>query len=129
MTLVLGAVSAFADDRNPEAKHRLNPERHTQYLTEKLALDTQQQEQVRAILEGSHARVESILENHRPTRDNVRTELKAVRKDTDIQLASVLTLEQMEKMQALRKVHREHRRERAVKRRHHTENTHDEAEY
>ena len=79
-----------------------------------LNLDTERGQKVEAILEQSHARMRSArAQIGRPTDDTTRATLhaamKAIRDDTDQQLAAVLTPEEldklMESMPSPRKVH------------------------
>ena len=113
-TLVIAAAVAFpvqASRHDGASPARI--ERHIERMAERLALEDDQIDLVRPILEGSRARARAIRAG---SADDRRDALDALRSETDARLAEVLTPTQMEQLTAMRESRRERRSERAEER-------------
>ena len=113
-TLVIAAAVAFpvqASRHDGASPARM--ERHIERMAERLALEEDQIDLVRPILEGSRARARAIRAG---SADDRRDALDALRSETDARLAEVLTPAQMEQLTAMRESRRERRSERAEER-------------
>ena len=113
-TLVIAAAVAFpvqASRHDGASPARM--ERHIERMAERLALEDDQIDLVRPILEGSRARARAIRAG---SADDRRDALDALRSETDARLAEVLTPAQMEQLTAMRESRRERRSERAEER-------------
>ena len=113
-TLVIAAAVTFpvqASRHDGDLPARM--ERHIERMAERLALEDDQIDLVRPILEGSRARARAI---HAGSADDRRGVMEAVRSDTDAQLAKVLTPAQMEQLTAMRESRSQRRSERRKQR-------------
>lgn len=113
-TLVIAAAVAFpvqASRHDGASPARM--ERHIERMAERLALEDDQIDLVRPILERSRARARAIRAG---SADDRRDALDALRSETDARLAEVLTPAQMEQLTAMRESRRERRSERAEER-------------
>ncbi len=113
-TLVIAAAVAFpvqASRYDGESPARM--ERHIERMAERLALEDDQIDLVRPILEGSRARARAMRAG---SADDRREALDALRSDTDAQLAEVLTPAQMEQLTVMRERRSERRSERRKER-------------
>ena len=96
-----------ADQHDGDSPARM--ERHIERMAERLALEDDQIDLIRAILQDSRAQARAI---HEGTADDRRSAMEALRAETDARLAEVLTPAQMEEMFATRENRREMRGER-----------------
>ena len=113
-TLVIAAAVTLpvqASRHDVELSARM--ERHIERMAERLALEDDQIDLVRPILEGSRARARAI---HAGSAADRRDVMEALRSETDAQLAEVLTPAQMEQLTAMRETRRERRSERRKER-------------
>ena len=113
-TLVIAAAVTFpvqASRHDGDLPARM--ERHIERMAERLALEDDQIDLVRPILEGSRARARAI---HAGSAADRRDVMEALRSETDAQLAEVLTPAQMEQLTAMRETRRERRSERRKQR-------------
>ena len=113
-TLVIAAAVTLpvqASRHDGELSARM--ERHIERMAERLALEDDQIDLVRPILEGSRARARAI---HAGSAADRRDVMEALRSETDARLAEVLTPAQMEQLTAMRETRRERRSERRKQR-------------
>ena len=109
--LLLLACAAFPSAGNayPTAEQR---EQRMEQIVERLDLSDEQREQIRPIMENSAKQRRAVLEKHgvgpgkpepdRETKRAIHTDMQPVRAETEQQLATVLSDEQMEEFRQIR---------------------------
>ena len=99
--LALTAIPAEAQQRERGGPGG-NPEMLLERLTEELALTPEQVEAVRPILAEQATKQRDAFQQHRGNREEMRSAMMALQRETDERLGAVLTEEQMQKWRELR---------------------------
>jgi protein CpxP len=114
--LLVISVSSFAQKQTPEQRSQAQLDK----LTTELALNPQQQEQIKPILAEQNAKMEALRaermngngkEMSSEERDAFRTKRQEDKKATDAKLQAILTPEQFKKMKEIEKANMEKMRE------------------
>ncbi len=89
-------------------------ERYIDKVISKLELDDSRAAEVRTIMEAGHAEAKQLMETH-------RTQMQALRDQQNVQLATILSAEEMEELEKMQK----HAKQKMKKHKH--DRMHDEA--
>ena len=102
--------TSFAQDtppgnppQRPEGGRRMDPEARLKFMTEKLALDAEQQAKIKAIFEKNGPKMKELMAKGRENlTDADKTALRDLMKSQTEEINAVLTPAQQEKMKELR---------------------------
>ena len=102
--------TTFAQDKStgdqpqrPEGARRMDPEARLKFMTEKLALDADQQAKIKAIFEKNGPKMKELMAKGRENlTDADKTALRDLMKSQTEEINAVLTPAQQEKMKELR---------------------------
>ncbi len=116
IVLMLVTLAFFHDALAFRRQFAPDPERIVAKLSEELQLTDTQVEQIRTIFENQTEKRKKIFEEYssqgRDGRRALREEMRALKKDTDSQIATLLTEEQIIKYEALQEERAQKMRER-----------------
>jgi protein CpxP len=87
---------------------RMDPDKQTKMLSDKLNLTKDQQTKVKSILSDRQNQMQSLMQDQSVSRDDKRAKFDQMRSDTDSQIRSVLTGDQQQKFDALQKEREQH---------------------
>jgi Spy/CpxP family protein refolding chaperone len=98
-TILVANAFSFEGRRGPD------PEKMVSHLTQELALSEDQANQIRLILEAQAEKRQKLFSESSSGGDRraMREQMRAIHKETDRQIESILTPEQIEQFQDLRK--------------------------
>jgi periplasmic protein CpxP/Spy len=118
--LAIGASSAiYAQDNTGQAPqqtqegpgHRgMDPARQLEHLTKALSLSSDQQTQIRPILQDRDQKMQALWQNQSISREDRHTQAEAIRQSSDTQIQAVLNDQQKQKYQEMQQQMQEHRR-------------------
>ena len=80
---------------------RMDPDKQTKMLSDKLNLTKDQQTKVKSILSDRQNQMQSLMQDQSVSRDDKRAKFDQMRSDTDSQIRSVLTGDQQQKFDAM----------------------------
>jgi Spy/CpxP family protein refolding chaperone len=117
LALALSGSLAFAQSTTtttpaPEGKHfhhhAHNPQQEAAWIGKKLNLSSDQTAKLEPIFADSQQKVTALRANTSLSQDQRREQFRAIHKDTQTQLATVLTPEQIEQLHSMRHAHGQH---------------------
>jgi protein CpxP len=85
----------------------MDPERRTKMMTERLGLSDAQAAQVKAIFEDERTKAQALMADQSGDRQTMRPKMEAIRKDSEVRIAAVLTPDQKAKWEEMRARERE----------------------
>ncbi|MGB8012362.1 MAG: hypothetical protein WCF68_12145 [Terriglobales bacterium] len=110
------AIAQSPNDGPPDGGGRHHgppdPAQHTQELTKKLNLTSDQQTKVQSILQSEHSQMEALHQDNSTSREDRHAKMMEIRKSTDTQIRALLDTKQQKKwdeMQANREQWEGHR--------------------
>ena len=87
---------------------RMDPDKQTKMLSEKLSLSKDQQDKVKSILSDRQNQMQSLMQDQSMSREDKRAKFEQMRSDSDSQIRAVLTGDQQQKYDALLKQREQH---------------------
>ena len=87
----------------------MDPDRQLEHLTKQLNLTADQQSQIKPILVDRQQKMQALWQNQSLSREDRRSQMMAIRQDSDTKITAVLTDEQKQQYQAMQERMREHR--------------------
>lgn len=102
MLLAVAGVPAEAQQRGPRGAAGPDPAMMIERLTEELGLTEVQAAALRPMFDSMAVRRRAAFDEHRGNRTAMRQAMQVIRTDTDRQLASILTADQMQKFRQWR---------------------------
>jgi len=80
---------------------QMNPDRQLEHLTKTLNLTSDQQTQIKPILENQHQQMMQIHQDTSLSRDDKMTKMKSLREDTSSKIEAVLNDQQKQQYEAM----------------------------
>jgi Spy/CpxP family protein refolding chaperone len=118
LTLALTGTAAFAQQAQPtlpensspnanapyhhRGHHAPNPQKQAEMISKKLNLSADQTAKLAPILADRDQKTQALFQDQSLTQDQRRTQMKAIRDNTQQQLSSVLTPDQMQQLKSMR---------------------------
>ena len=121
LTGLLGlGMTAFAQDQSataPPPMHggrgqMMNPDKQLEHLTKTLSLTSDQQTQIKPILENQQQQMMALHQDQSLSRDDKMAKGKSLHADTTSKIEAVLTADQKQKYEAMQAKMQEHMQER-----------------
>jgi periplasmic protein CpxP/Spy len=118
--LAVGAsATLFAQDATPPPQQGqgqwgggrgrgMDPEKQLEHLAKQLNLSSEQQSQIRPILQERQQKMQALFQNQSLSREERHTQMQAIHQDTESRITSVLNDDQKQKYQAMQEHMREH---------------------
>ena len=122
LTLALAGTAAFAQQAQPtlpensspnanapyhhRGHHAPNPQKQAEMISKKLNLSADQTAKLTPILADRQQKTQALFQDQSLTQDQRRTQMKAIRENTQQQLATVLSPDQMQQLKTMRHGHR-----------------------
>jgi Spy/CpxP family protein refolding chaperone len=128
LALTLAATAAFAQQTAPAPtdspntttqqpagrhgkRHAFDAHKAAEHMSKKLGLSADQTAKVEPILSDSQQKMSTLRSNTSLTQDQRREQMKAIHQDTQTQLATILTPDQMQQLKAMHRGPRGGRRQ------------------
>ena len=106
--LAFGATSAIyaqttdAPQQGQWGHHgRMNPDAQLQHLTKALDLTSDQQSQIKPLLEARQQQMQALFQDRSLSRDDRRAKMQGIRSDTNSKIEAVLNDQQKQKFEAM----------------------------
>ncbi|HTV04157.1 MAG TPA: hypothetical protein VME86_02230 [Acidobacteriaceae bacterium] len=119
LTLGIAAGAAFAQDNTApppqnapmpmHGHHRMSPEQQLQHMTKQLDLTSDQQSQIKPILESRQQQMQALWQDQSLTQQDRHQKMRAIQQDSSSKIESVLNDTQKQKYEAMMAQMREHR--------------------
>jgi periplasmic protein CpxP/Spy len=121
--LVIGATSpvfaqsATSQPQEPQTQGQegrghgrgmMDPDRQLEHMTKQLNLTADQQSQIKPLLVDRQQKMQALWQNQSLSREDRRSQMQAIRQDSETKITAVLTDEQKQKYQAMQERMREH---------------------
>ena len=122
LALALTGTAAFAQQSQPtlpenstpganapyhhRGHHAPNPQRQAEFLSKKLNLSADQTAKLTPIFADSAQKRQALFQDQSLTQDQRRAQMKAIRENTQQQLATVLSPDQMQQLKSMKHGHR-----------------------
>lgn len=118
LTLALTGTAAFAQQAQPQlpensspnatapyhhrGHHAPNPQKQAEMISKKLNLSADQTAKLTPILADRQQKTQALFQDQSLTQDQRRAQMKAIRENTQQQLATVLSPDQMQQLKTMR---------------------------
>jgi Spy/CpxP family protein refolding chaperone len=118
LTLALMGTAAFAQQAQPtlpensspnanapyhhRGHHAPNPQKQAEMISKKLNLSADQTAKLTPILADRQQKTQALFQDQSLTQDQRRAQMKAIRENTQQQLSSVLTPDQMQQLKSMK---------------------------
>ena len=122
LTLALAGTAAFAQQAQPtlpensspnanapfhhRGHHAPNPQKQAEMISKKLNLSADQTAKLTPILADRAQKTQALFQDQSLTQDQRRAQMKAIRENTQQQLATILSPDQMQQLKTMRHGHR-----------------------
>jgi periplasmic protein CpxP/Spy len=121
LTLALTGAAAFAQQAQPtlpenspnanapyhkHGHHRPNPQQQAEFLSKKLNLSADQTAKLTPIFTDREQKTQALFQDQSLTPDQRHTQMKAIHQNTEQQLATVLTPDQLQQLKSMKHGHR-----------------------
>jgi protein CpxP len=119
LTIALGALLACAstsalyaqdnstppaqqqDQRDGRGPGRMDPDKQLEHMTKQLDLSSDQQNQIRPLLVDRQQKMQTLWQNQSLSREDRRSQMMAIRQDSEAKIQGVLNDQQKQKYQAM----------------------------
>ena len=121
LSLALAGTAAFAQQAQPtlpenstpnataphhHGHHAPNPQRQAEFISKKLNLSADQTAKLTPILTDRAQKFQSLMQDQSLTPDQRHAQMKAIHENTEQQLATVLSPDQLQQLKSMRHGHR-----------------------